>query len=166
VSEAGDEINTTGTVLGPYLDMPQDVSPALNAIAPDGVFRFDIPGRKPDLTQIYVADVTSLMGCCCVDLNMNGVCDPSELPPMCGSAPVQFLRWSVFGPGGLMSYAMPLMRSGVDAFEYPREYVWVLQEAIAPRFSYNEFIYNQYSPYFWKSWSLWYSQFLAKEQTK
>lgn len=39
------------------------------------------------------------------------------------------------------------------------------QQAIAPRFNYSEWVMNQFSPFFWKSWALSFDQFLSKEET-
>ncbi|MEE2903299.1 MAG: IPT/TIG domain-containing protein [Myxococcota bacterium] len=161
--ESGDE-TAAGIDVGPFVDMPQDVSPKPNQLAVDGKFSWIQPGAVPNLTRLYSVDVTSVSACCCVDGNMNGTCEADE-PQMCGGAPVQFVRWSVFGPGGLQSYEMPPNPLGVQAYDSPGTYFWVVEQAIAPRFNYNEFIYNQYSRFFWKSWSLWYSQFVSKEST-
>jgi hypothetical protein len=153
-----------GIDVGPFVDMPQDVSPKPQQVAVDGVFSWTQPGAIPNLTRLYSVDVTSVSACCCVDENMNGTCEELE-PQMCGGAPVQFVRWTVYGPGGLQSYQMPSNPVGVKAFDTPKSYFWVIEQAIAPRFNYNEFIYNQFSRYFWKSWSIWYSQFVTKEST-
>lgn len=161
--ESGDE-TAEGIDVGPFVDMPQDVSPKPNQLAVDGRFSWTQPGAIPNLTRLYSVDVTSVSGCCCVDGNMNGTCEEDE-PQMCGGAPVQFIRWSVFGPGGLQSYEMPPNPLGVQAYDSPGTYFWVVEQAIAPRFNYNEFIYNQFSRFFWKSWSLWFSQFVSKEST-
>lgn len=161
--ESGEETEA-GIDVGPFVDMPQDPSPKPNQLAVDGRFSWTQPGAVPNLTRLYSLDVTSVSACCCIDGNMNGTCEEDE-PQMCGGAPVQFVRWSVFGPGGLQSYEMPPNPLGVQAYDAPSTYYWVVEQAIAPRFNYNEFIYNQYSRFFWKSWSLWYSQFVAKEST-
>lgn len=96
---------------------------------------------------------------------MNGQCEANEpaLPP--SSMPVQFNRWSLFGKGGQVSYNLPRMPLNVVAFEPPNQYPWILQEAVAPRFNYDEWIYNQYSPFFWRSWAVSVFQFAVKEET-
>lgn len=159
-----DDDASDGLDIGPFLKMPEDVTPKPGQVAPGGVFSWTQPGIQPDLVSIYVADVVGVSGRCCLDVNANGQCDVGE-PVQSGGAPVQFSRWSLFGPGGLMSYALPRMPSGVNAFVTPQLYTWVTQTAIAPRFNYDEWIYNQYSPYFWKSWTLSFDQFLTKEET-
>ncbi len=153
-----------GVDLGPFVQMPQNVSPKPNQLLENGVVRWDLSGVRPDITTINVVDVTSVGGCCCGDANMNGQCEDSE-PRMCGSLPQQFNRWTLFGEGGLASYALPRMPSGIVAFDAPNVYPWLVQMAVAPRFNYHEFIYNQFSQYFWQSWSFWFSQFTVKEET-
>ncbi|MFO0723435.1 MAG: IPT/TIG domain-containing protein [Myxococcota bacterium] len=154
----------SGINLGPFLRMPEDVSPKTGTLLQHGKLSWTQNGIQPDLVSINVSDQASVSGCCCVDANMNGACESTEAQ-MCGAAPVGFDRWSVFGPGGLMSYAMPPMPSGVHAYENASQNVWVTQQAIAPRFNYGEWVMNQYSPYFWKSWTVSFDQFLSKEET-
>ena len=154
-----------GVDLGPFLEMPQNASPKLGQLLRNGEVSWDQAGARPDITTINVVDVRSTFGCCCFDTNQNGRCDPGE-GEQCGAGPPQqFSRWSVFGPGGLMSYSLPAMPSGLSAFETPGTYPWIVQQALAPRFNYAEFIYNQFSPFFWRSWSAWFSQFAVKEET-
>lgn len=153
-----------GIDLGPFLRMPEDVLPKTNTVLKHGQLSWTQLGVQPDLTSINISGSTSVGGCCCADLNKNGVCEDTE-PQQCGSAPVNFDRWSVFGPGGLMSYAMPRMPGGIKAFDSPSLEFWVTQQAIAPRFNYNEWVMNQFSPFFWKSWALSFDQFLSKEET-
>jgi len=57
------------------------------------------------------------------------------------------------------------MPSGINAFASPTTYTWLTQTAISPRFDYHEFIYNQFSPFFWQSWAFSVSQFTVKEET-
>lgn len=159
-----DDDAADGLDIGPFLKMPEDVTPKTGQVLEGGRLSWKVPGIQPDLTSILVLDVTAVSGCCCLDLNQNGLCEAEE-PPQCGGLPVQYVRWSVFGPGGLQSYAMPPMPAGVQAFEMPQVYQWNQQSAIAPRFNYDEWIFNQYSPYFWKSWTLSADLFLAKEET-
>ncbi|MCC7384058.1 MAG: IPT/TIG domain-containing protein [Deltaproteobacteria bacterium] len=159
-----DDDPTDGVDLGPFLRMPENVAPKAGQVAPGGLFSWDQPGIRPDLTSVFVVDVTAVSSCCCVDANANGACDTGE-PEQCGGAPVQFVRWSVYGPGGQESYVMPPMPPGLVAFDAPRVYPWVTQQAIAPRFNYSEWVYNQFSPFYWKSWTVSAEQFLAKEQT-
>ena len=144
--------------------MPEDVRPRPAGLLEDGRLSWAQPGIKPDATSIFVVDSTSVAGQCCIDLDENGECSASE-PVQGGSAPVQFNRWSVFAAGGSQSYPLPAMPAPVTAFQTPRQYQWITQQAIAPRFDYREWILNQYSPYFWKSWTVSFSQFLAKEET-
>lgn len=153
-----------GVDLGPYLEMPTNVRPKPNELLEDGTITWDQGGPQPDLTTLSVVDIGAAGGACCVDLNENGQCDEGE-PPMGGALPVQFNRWSLYGPGGLQSYELPRMPSGVQAFEPPRVYSYLLQMAIVPRFSWEEFAYNQFSPFFWQSWVVWSSAFTVKEET-
>ncbi|MCK6551067.1 IPT/TIG domain-containing protein [Myxococcota bacterium] len=154
-----------GLELGPFVQMPENVTPKANQVIRSGVLDWDQGGVKPDITTIQVLDVTSVSGCCCVDLNANGTCESAE-PQQCGGAPVQYQRWSVYGQGGAENYSLPAMPPGLEAFDSPNTYFWLVQQAVAPRFNYGEFIYNQFSPYFWTSWSLWFSQFVSKEETR
>ena len=144
--------------------MPQNVTPKQGQLIRGGEFSWDQGGVTPDIATVSVVDARSVGGCCCIDLNMNGGCEEAE-PLQCGALPQQFNRWSIYGEGGLMSYVMPLMPLGLSAFETPRAYFFLVQQAIAPRFNYGEFIYNQFSPFFWKSWNVWFSQFIVKEET-
>ena len=164
LAQSGEETEE-GLDVGPFLAMPENVSPKQGDVAYDGRLSWDTPGTTPDIASVFVVDVKGVSGCCCMDGNMNGQCEETE-PVQCGGTGVQFTRWSIFGKGGLQSYEMPPMPPGVQAFEPPRGYFWVMQQAIAPRFNYDEFIYNQFSPYFWKSWTVWFSQFVAKEETR
>lgn len=159
-----DDDGTNGVDVGPFLRMPEDVRPRPAGLLEDGRLSWAQPGIKPDATSIFVVDSTSVAGQCCIDLDENGECSASE-PVQGGSAPVQFNRWSVFAAGGSQSYPLPAMPAPVTAFQTPRQYQWITQQAIAPRFDYREWILNQYSPYFWKSWTVSFSQFLAKEET-
>lgn len=153
-----------GVDLGPYLEMPQNMRPKAGQLIEGGAFSWDQGGVVPDITTISVVDVKGVSGCCCMDLNMNGQCDAIE-PEQCGGLPQQYNRWSIYGQGGLQSYVMPQMPAPLLAFEPPRAYGYLLQQAVAPRFNYGEFIYNQFSPYFWRSWSVFNSSFLVKEET-
>ncbi len=153
-----------GVDLGPYLDMPQNVRPKAGQLVEGGAISWDQGGVVPDLTTISVVDVKGVSGCCCMDLNMNGQCDTAE-PEQCGGQPQQYNRWSIYGQGGLQSYVMPQMPYPLAAFEAPKSYGYLLQQAVAPRFNYGEFIYNQFSPFFWRSWSVYNSSFAVKEET-
>lgn len=153
-----------GVDLGPFLQMPQNVTPKNGTLLRDGVLHWDKAGPIPDLASINVVDVRAVTGCCCLDQNMNGQCEPSD-PPQCSGLPQQFNRWSLFGRGGQVSYALPRLPLGVTAFEAPNQYPWILQEAVAPRFDFDEWIYNQYSPFFWRSWAVSVFQFAVKEET-
>lgn len=153
-----------GLDLGPFVQMPQNVAPKPGRVLEGGALSWDQGGVVPDITTIFVVDSTFVSGCCCLDISGNGQCEDAE-PQQCGGLPQQFNRWSIYGRGGLASYVMPAMISGLHAFESPNVYPWIVQQAVAPRFNYREFIYNQFSPYFWTSWSVWYSQFVSKEET-
>jgi hypothetical protein len=153
-----------GVDLGPYLDMPQNLSPKPGELIQGGVISWDQGGVVPDIAIINVVDIFAAGGCCCMDLNQNGQCEAAE-PEQCGGLPQQSNRWSIYGQGGLMSYVMPPMPAPLQAFEPPKSYGYLIQQAVAPRFNYNEFIYNQFSPFFWKSWSVDDSAFTAKEET-
>jgi hypothetical protein len=163
LAESGDETEA-GLDVGPFLQMPEDVLPKVGGVAEDGKLSWVTPGTVPDVTTVFVVDVKGVSGCCCRDDNMNGTCEDAE-PVQCGGSGVQFIRWSIYGPGGLQSYDMPPMPAGIQAYEPPNGYFWVVQQAVAPRFDYREFIYNQFSPFFWQSWTVWFSQFVAKERT-
>jgi hypothetical protein len=153
-----------GVDLGPFLHMPQNPTPKPGELLHEGTMSWDQGGLVPDLTLINIFDVRTVGGCCCMDLNMNGQCEQTE-PPQCGALPQQFDRWSLYAEGGHASYVLPRMPSGVTAFEAPNTYPWFVQSALAPRFSFREFIYNQFSPFFWKSWMAWGSSFAVKEET-
>lgn len=153
-----------GVDLGPYLEMPQNVRPKAGELIEGGAIAWDQGGLVPDITTISVVDVKGVTGCCCVDVNMNGQCDTTE-PEQCGGLPQQYNRWSIYGQGGLQSYVMPEMPAPLMAFEPPRAYNFTLQQAVAPRFNYGEFIYNQFSPFFWRSWNVFNSSFVTKEET-
>lgn len=164
IAESADESGNCLNV-GPFVSMPQDPDPKPAQIAFDGKFSWNQPGITPDVTTIQAIDFVGVSGCCCVDGNMNGSCEDAE-PVMCGGTTLQFRRWSIFGKGGLECYQMPPMPPTVEAYEPARGYFWLVQQGIAPRFNYDEFIYNQFSPFFWESWSVWYSQFVWKEETR
>jgi hypothetical protein len=159
-----DDDSSDGLDVGPFLKMPEDVTPKPGHIAVDGVLAWRQPGIQPDLTNIFVVDGTAVSGCCCLDLNENGQCESQE-PPQCGAAPVQFNRWTIYGPGGLQSYAMPKMVPVVKAFDSPRIYDWFTETALSPRFNYTEWTATQFFPQFWKSWTVSGAQFLSKEET-
>lgn len=150
-----------GLRLGPFVQMPQDVDPKLLGVVEQGKISWAQGDPKPDLTLISVYDFPS--GCCCLDGNMNGTCEDNE-PQMCGPSPFPVNRWSIYAEGGLETYVMPRMLSGLNAFDTPSAYGWFMQEAIAPRFDYHEFIWNQFSPYFWQAWNIWDSAFVTKEE--
>ncbi len=153
-----------GLDMGPFLHMPQNVSPKISEVLQNREVSWEQAGITPDLTTINVVDSVSVGGCCCMDINGNGSCEEEE-PQQCGGLPQQFNRWSVYAQGGEESYIFPRMPPGVIAFDTPRGYPWLLQQAIAPRFNYAEFIYNQFSPFFWQSWTVWSSQFVVREET-
>lgn len=153
-----------GVDLGPYLEMPQNVRPKAGELIVNGELSWDQGGPTPDITVINVVDIGAAGGQCCIDANMNGQCDDGE-PLQGGALPQQFNRWSIYGEGGLQSYHMPPMPAPLQAFEPPRAYGYLIQQAIAPRFDYREFIYNQFSPAFWRSWMVFDSNFTVKEET-
>jgi hypothetical protein len=153
-----------GVDLGPFLEMPTNVRPKEGQLLEGGRLAWDQGGPVPDLTTLNVVDSRTVGGCCCIDANGNGQCEDAE-PQQCGSLPQQFNRWSLFAPGGRQSYVLPRMPLEVQAFEPPRAYSYLLQMALAPRFSWREFSYNQFSPFFWQSWVAWSSVFTVKEET-
>lgn len=153
-----------GVDLGPYLEMPTNVRPKAGELLTEGRLTWDQGGPVPDLATLSVVDVGAAGGQCCIDLNMNGQCDEGE-PLQGGALPVQFNRWSLYAEGGSQSYELPRMPLDVQAFEPPRAYSYLLQLALAPRFSWREFAYNQFSPFFWQSWVVWSSSFTVKEET-
>jgi hypothetical protein len=154
-----------GLDFGPFLQMPENSDPKPGEVVRGGRLSWAQGGIKPDITSINVVDVGNAGGCCCADNNMDGMCEANE-PKMCGSLPQQFNRWSVYGPGGLDAYVMPKMPAPLRAFDYPQTYTWEVQQALAPRFSYSEFVfYNQFTPYYWESWSVWFNQLVVKEET-
>ena len=160
-----DDDPADGVDLGPFLSMPEDVLPKTGTLLEGGRLSWTQRGLRPDVTYVAVTDSRVVGGCCCMDLNQNGQCEAEE-PPMCGGLPQSFQRWTVFAQGGLQSYPLPRMPSGVNAFETPRIYQWLVQQAVVPRFDGREWIVNQYSPFFWKSWTLSFDAFLAKEETE
>ena len=153
-----------GVDLGPFLEMPTNVRPKQGEVLVDGRLSFDQGGPVPDLVTMSVSDSRVIPGQCCVDLDMNGQCDAGE-PVQGGALPVPFNRWRLFARGGEQSYAFPRMPLDVPAFEAPRSYQLVLQLALAPRFSWDEFAYNQFSPFFWQSWVEWVGVFTVKDET-
>jgi IPT/TIG domain-containing protein len=153
-----------GLDMGPFLQMPTNPDPKAADLVQHRTLSWEQGGIKPDITTISVIDIKVVSGSCCVDLNMDGVCEPED-PVMGGSIPQQFTRFTINGPGGLGKYAMPPLPLGIQAFEPPQRVYWEVQQAIAPRFDYREFIYNQLSPFFWTSWSVWVSEFVVKEET-
>lgn len=166
-TESGEPLEN-GVDMGPFLQMPTNVSPKQGELLEDGKISWDTGGVVPDIATLNVVDIGSAGGCCCSDApplgNGNGQCEENE-PQMCGGLPQQFNRWSVFGEGGLSSYALPRMPLGVNAFDTPRTYAVLGQLAVAPRFDYSEFIYNQFSPFFWQSWAVFQTQIFVKEET-
>jgi hypothetical protein len=150
-----------GVDLGPFVQMPQNVEPKPLEVLENGQISWEQGGITPDLTLISVYDFPS--GCCCLDDNGNGTCEDNEAQ-MCGASPFPVNRWSVFAAGGLETYTLPRMLSGLNAFDTPSAYGWYMQEAIAPRFDFREFIWNQFSQYFWTSWNFWDSAFVTKEE--
>lgn len=154
-----------GVQIGPFVQMPVNPSPRSGEVLHDGRLSWDQGGPEPDLTIVHVSDVTKVTGCCCVDLNMDGSCEAIE-PAMCATVAQGFNRWSIYGPGGRDAYVMPAMPPGVQALDLPASYGWTVQQALSPRFDYREFVYGAFSPPFWQSWSLWSSDFVAKEETR
>lgn len=154
----------SGVDLGPFLEMPTNVVPKPAELLVDNTVSWDLGGVVPDIATLNFVDVKGVTGCCCRDLNGNGQCDDME-PEDCGALPQQFNRWSVYGPGNLQSYVLPRMTPEVQAFELPDNYSYLLQLAIAPRFNYREFVFNQFSSFFWQSWVVYSSVVLIKEQT-
>ena len=157
----------SGVDLGPFLEMPTNVKPKAGELLESGRFSWEIGGTIPDVTTLSVVDVRGITNCCCDDLqngNANGQCDEGEAD-VCSTAPQQFNRWSVYAPGNLQSYDLPRMPLDVQAFEPPRTYGYLLELAVAPRFSYREFVFNQFNPFFWQSWAVYSSFVLVKEET-
>ena len=153
-----------GVDLGPFLEMPTNVQPKPGELLTGGRFSWDIGNVIPDLSTLRIVDVTGVRSCCCLDANENGQCDDGE-EEQCGALPQQFNRWSVYSPGALQSHVLPRMPDQVQAFDTPRAYSYLLEMAIAPRFNYREFVYNQFSPFFWQSWVVYSSSVLIKEET-
>lgn len=161
-----------GVDLGPFLQMPTNVSPKAGELLENGAISWDTGGIVPDITTIRVVDQKGVSGSCCMDLNRNGQCDAGE-PIQGGGLPQQFNLWSIYGEGGLMSYVMPDMPFDLNGFyspevangELPRQFGYLVQLAIAPRFNYSEFIYNNFSPFFWQSWVVYNSSIFVKEET-
>lgn len=155
-----------GVDLGPFLEMPENVSPKANEVFQDRRLTWDHAGPAPDLMTMTVGDARTIAGQCCMDLNGNGVCESDE-PLQGGAAPVPFTRWSVFAPGAAgQSLAFPAMPDGLDAFEAPRSYNVSLNLALSPRFSWAEFSYAQLFNTFWQSWVQWNTSLVVKEETR
>ncbi|MBK8013854.1 MAG: hypothetical protein IPK13_21200 [Deltaproteobacteria bacterium] len=155
-----------GVDLGPFVGMPQDLAPKAGQILTGGAFEWAQPGLEPDLTVIRVQDTRFIGGQCCVDDNVNGICEPDEEVQGGLAFPLSFVRWSLYAPGGRTRYVMPPVVAGeVSAFERPNAYGYTLEQAVVPRFRFDEFSSTQFSPYFWESWSVTQSWFIAKEET-
>lgn len=154
-----------GLELGPFLQMPQNVEPKAFEFIENGQISWEQGGTTPDLALIGIYDFP--YGECCLDAppdgNGNGECEDDE-PVMGGNSPVPVNRWSVFAAGGLETYTLPRMLSGINAFASPGTYGWYIEEAIAPRFDFREFIWNQFSQFFWQSWNSWGSVLTTKEE--
>ncbi|MEM7676348.1 MAG: IPT/TIG domain-containing protein, partial [Myxococcota bacterium] len=156
-----------GVDVGPFLEMPDNVSPKPGELLQNRQISWRQGGVVPDISTLNIVDVRAVTGCCCDDLvagNSNGQCDEGELD-QCGTLPQQFNRWSLFSPGSIQSYELPRMPTAVRAFDPPARYAYILQTAVAPRFSYREFVLNQFNPFFWQSWSVFSSSVLVKEET-
>lgn len=153
-----------GVDLGPFLSMPIDVRPKAGALAAGREIGWTQPGIRPDLTTVSIGDSAFVCSACCLDANGNGACEEGE-PQMGGCLPQPFTRWSLFGQGGAESYPLPAMPPSVQAFATPNVYGWQANQALSPRFTFREFVYSQFSPYFWRSWAVSGSSFLVKEET-
>jgi hypothetical protein len=162
-SEETDE----GEDVGPFLVTPRIVSPKRLDVVEDGTVVFEREGVTPDLTIARFGDALGFVSCCCQDVNGNGLCDPAEEQnPQCAPPiPQPFTRWSFFGPGALQSIVLPELPPGVDAFERPKAYSFSLQQALAPRFTFDEFEFNAFSPFFWQSWTQVDTAVVIKEET-
>ncbi|MEM6368180.1 MAG: IPT/TIG domain-containing protein [Myxococcota bacterium] len=150
-SEETDE----GEDVGPFLVTPRIISPKPADVVEDDQVVFEREGVTPDLTIARFGDSIGFSSCCCQDINANGLCDPAEeANPACSPPiPQPFTRWSFYGPGALQSIEIPDLPSGIDAFERPKFYSFTLQQALAPRFTFDEFEFNAFSPFFWQSWT-------------
>lgn len=144
--------------------MPANVEPKAGQVARHGTFSWDQGGVKPDVATMVAVDVTSVGGCCCDDLNGNGQCESWAAAAVRLDAAAVHAVEPVCA-GRARELRAPVMQGGVNAFDSPNTYFWIVEQAVAPRFDYREFIYNQFSPFFWTSWSVWYSQFVSKEET-
>jgi len=156
-----------GEDVGPFLVTPSIVSPKQLDVVEDGTIAFERDGVTPDLTIARFGDALGFVSCCCEDLNMNGLCDPAEeMNPRCAPPiPQPFTRWSFYGPGALQSIEIPELPPGVDAFERPKAYSFSLQQALAPRFTFAEFEFNAFSPFFWQSWTQVDTAVVIREET-
>ena len=154
-----------GVDLGPFVGMPQDLEPKAGQVLKGGAFEWTQPGLTPDLTVIRAQDSRFIGGRCCVDENANGVCESTESVQGGLAFPQSFVRWSLYAPGGRARYVMPPVVGGASGFERPNAYGYTIEQAVVPRFRFDEFTATQFSPYFWESWSVTQSWFIAKEET-
>lgn len=155
--------------LGPYLRTPTNLTPKFREVLEDA-FRWELAeGVTADMTVIHVNDVIGVPSTCCVDLNGNGVCDEGlELDPQnlqSGVGPVFFDRWSFYGPGELTEMPVPLLPQGVTPWNAPQILAVTLDQALAPRFTFDEFVWLQFNPALWDSWTTASAQISVKETT-
>jgi hypothetical protein len=152
-----------GLDFGPFVQMPENFDPKPDGLVHGGRLSWTQGGVRPDLTVINIWDIGLFTGFCCEDDNQDGVCEPGEM--IFGNEMSQYFnRWSIYGRGGLEAYVMPRMPYPLEAFDM-NMYACQVQQAVAPRFDYREFVfYNQFTNYFWESWSMWASYIVPKQE--
>ncbi len=158
-----------GTDLGPFLQPPQNLTPKFGEVLDDGVIRFEREGLVPDLSITDFTDSLFVASVCCfdgaLDGNPDGDCDDDSDVENPGGGPVPFTRWSLYGPGEGLSIELPRLPPGVDAFDRPQFIGYGIQQARAPRFTFAEFNYTQFSALFWESWTSVSGAVVIKEVT-
>lgn len=158
--------------LGPYLATPVNLTPKQGQVLDDRI-RWELgDGVTPDLTQATFGDAIGVTSRCCLDQNENGSCEDDE-PVNASSSFAPFTRWSFFAPGGRTDLPVPVLPAGTSPLappgdgvtDGPRQLQLTLQQALAPRFTFEEFVWFQFSPLFWESWTLVTGIFSVKEVT-
>jgi hypothetical protein len=153
--------------IGPFLNPPQNINPKAGELLQNRLITFDREGATPDLSITNFIDGISFISCCCPDVNQNGVCEEGfeEDNIQCGFGGQSFNRWSLYGPGDRTSIELPPLPPGAEPFETPKAYSLSIQQALAPRFTFDEFNFQQFSPFFWQSWTNVQTTVLIKEDT-
>ena len=101
-----------GVDLGPFVNFPEQVVPKPNALLETGTFSWIQGGARPDVTLLNVTDTRVIEGCCCQDLDLNGVCDEANEPVQCGGDRNSSTDGVSTGPVGFLSTSYQKCRLG------------------------------------------------------